>query len=441
MEIIADLELHSKYSRAVSSNMTLKTIAEWADKKGIDLVGSGDFTHPLWLRELESNLEEAGKGVYKLKSQKEGTYPFSEKVRFLLTTEVSCVYSDKGKTRRVHLMIYLPTFQDVKKFNSELTKLGANLFSDGRPIMGLSLLQVAQIALEVNPKALIIPAHVWTPWFGFYGSESGYDSLEEAFGELSKYIYAVETGLSSDPEMNWRIAELENRGIVSFGDAHSPQKLGREATVFELPQVGYENIWRAITLGDQDKASRILYTIEFYPEEGKYHYTGHRKCGVVYSPDEVKRMGLICPVCGKPLTIGVMSRVESLASNSIEVEYEFDGSGVRWIKNKTKQRPKYVMLVPLLEILGESLSLSEGSQKLILLYDHLVKKFGSEFDVLLKTPIDQVEKEAGAKVAEGVKRVRSGEISINPGYDGVFGRVKIWGNNKLSKEIDQETLF
>lgn len=432
MNIIADLEVHSKYARAVSPSMNVPTIGLWADKKGIDLVGSGDFTHPMWLRELESNLEEDGQGIYKLKDS-------SAKTRFLLTSEVSCIYSHNGKGRRVHIMVYLPSFSSVKAFNEELTKRGANLFSDGRPIIGLTLAQVAECALSVNEKALIIPAHVWTPWFGFYGSMSGYDSLGEAFGDLTKSIPAVETGLSSDPAMNWRIGELVGKRIVSFGDAHSPQKLGREATVFNVSELTYDAIARAIWGKGPEK---IAYTIEFYPEEGKYHYTGHRNCRIVYSPNEARKLGMTCPTCGKQLTMGVMSRVESLSSKDAETESNTDKFGVRWIKDKEGKNPDYIMLVPLLEILSEALLAGVGSQAVMNAYEQLIHSFENEFKVLLKTEPSEIEKIAGQKVSEAIQKVRSGDIFIKPGYDGVFGTVKIWKEEE-EKEMgsDQATLF
>ena len=459
MKVIADLEVHSKYARAVSPAMNVPTIAEWAGKKGIGLVGSGDFTHPMWLRELEANLEESGAGVYRLKS------PITDHqslVSFLLTSEVSCMYTHEGKGRRVHIMVYLPSFESVKKFNNELTDMGANLFSDGRPIVGLTLAQIAETALSVDKRAIIIPAHVWTPWFGFYGSQSGYDSLIEAFGDLEKYIPAVETGLSSDPAMNWKIEELENRRIVSFGDAHSPQKLGREATVFELPEISYENVWKAIwgnahSLQSTDysnmqavdrspsavsKESKILYTIEFYPEEGKYHYTGHRKCNVVYSPKDARKMGMICPVCGRALTMGVASRVETLASLHIETESVKDEFGVRFIRDKFGKKTSYIMLVPLLEILAECLGSGVGSKVVGNSYQQLINQFGSEFKVLLETPIMDIRKAVGEKIGEGINKVRLGDIHIEPGYDGVFGTVKIWQpDNQKSEPIDQQALF
>lgn len=842
MQVIADLEVHSKYARAVSPQMTVGNISYWAEKKGIGLVGTGDFTHPLWLRELEANLIEAGEGIYRLKSNVPeklrngaGKSQMSN-VKFLLTSEVSCIYSHKGKGRRVHIMVYLPSFSSVKQFNSELTLRGANLFSDGRPIIGLSLSQVAEIALNVEPKAIIIPAHVWTPWFGFYGHHGGYDSLVEAFGEMEGNIHAIETGLScydaeteilteegwkkfhqvtkrdkfctfnidseeieyqtsrkiyqseyrgkmyhlktkrvdmlvtpnhnllyapadfhtrrqfrlneakslfgkskillksgvwkgktlkyftlpsvkirhgsrfysglrtkaakklpikswlkffgfwiaegwttagrrsdynvcvsnqdkalmsemkqilesfgyttfwdikttytlrvrdyqlfnylkkfgkasdkyvpkdvkeltkglletffnyyilgdghrygrngkglsattistrlrddlqeialkigisayyklhrkkgtffsspsqkskyrqsadswniyfirhnrhaiipsqmkkhgheerwvnyegmvycvsvpnrtlyirrngipvwcgnSDPAMNWRIEELSNRNIVSFGDAHSLQKLGREATVFELPEVTFENVRRALVnpvnqvnqVNKEEKnlinsinrstqlTPRIAYTIEFYPEEGKYHYTGHRKCKVVYSPNEARKMGTICPVCGKSLTVGVMSRVEQLASHDIEVESEKDEFGVRWIKSKEStlraggslSRRPYVMLVPLIEIISEAQGVGIGSQQVAAVYDQLVNSFESEFKILLKTSIEDLKKVASPKIIEGIEKVRSGDIVIEPGYDGVFGKVKIWKENEDAHKvtpIDQGTLF
>lgn len=407
--------------------MTISTIAEWAAKKGIGLVGTGDFTHPLWFRELQSNLIETEEGVYRL---------VGGNVHFLLTTELSCIYSDKGKGRRVHVLIFLPKLSEVEKFNAKLTLRGANLFSDGRPIVGLSLHDVAEIALEVNPQALVILAHAWTPWFGIYGANSGYDSLEEAFGDLAKYIPAVETGLSSDPAMNWRIGELINRSIVSFSDAHSPQKIGREATIFEVEKLSFDEI----------RKLKIAYTIEFYPEEGKYHYTGHRKCGVVYSPNEARKMGLTCPVCGKSLTIGVMGRVEHLATKEVETESEKDKYGVRWIYLKGRARPPYVMMVPLMEILAETYGVGVGSQKIINNYQLIINNLGSEFKVLLETEIGEIRKVVGERVAEAIAKVRSGDIHIEPGYDGVFGEVKIWSDtpgqeSHQNPSLQQKSLF
>lgn len=417
MEFIADLHIHSKYSRAVSQQMVIPEIASWATKKGIKLVGTGDWTHPLWLRELKEHLIDNGEGVYKSKT---------EDVYFLLSTEISSIYTQNGKPHRIHNLVLAPSFSVVEEINNKLRGRGVNLLSDGRPTTGLSSIELCEIVFSVSRDCLVIPAHIWTPWYSLYGSNSGFDSLKECFGEFADQIYAIETGLSSDPAMNWRIEELDNRSIVSFSDAHSPQKLGREATVFEMEErkiLEYEDIRRTI------KEQKISYTIEFYPEEGKYHYTGHRKCSVVQSPEETRRLGETCPVCGRHLTIGVMHRVEELASQP---------SGYR-----PASRPPYKMLVPLVEILSEALSSSISSQIVESEYNRLIENFGSEFAVLLKTPIEEIAKIAGEKVAEGIKRVRKGEIVVDPGYDGVFGVVKIWATTekKEADDVGQMSLF
>ena len=435
MKIIADLHIHSRFARAVSPQMTLPIISSWAKRKGINLVATGDWTHPIWFRELKSGLIEAGEGVYREKNAS------VDDPLFLLSTEISSIYSQGGKTRRIHTLILAPNLKAVEKINKELVDRGANLLSDGRPIIGLSARTVAEIALTVDERCLVIPAHAWTPWFALYGSKTGFDSINDCFGDLAKHIYAIETGLSSDPAMNWKVEELTNRAIVSFSDAHSPRKLGREATVFELNKANYESVRKAI-IGD--KNNKIISTIEFYPEEGRYHYTGHRKCKVIYSPKEAKKKGTTCPVCGKPLTVGVMSRVESLASIDIETESKTDEYGTRWIKDKKGERPPYAMLVPLLEILSEALSVGVTSQKVSIAYEQLVHSLGDEFKVLLKTKLSDIERVGDSRVAEGVGKVRSGDIVIKPGYDGVFGEVNIWKEGEDvqgESQADQETLF
>jgi DNA helicase-2/ATP-dependent DNA helicase PcrA len=462
MKVISDLHIHSKFSRAVSQNMTLPVIAEWAKKKGIGLITTGDFTHPIWFREIKSSLEEAGEGIYKLK--KDLSLSTNDKWRdrtvyFLLSTEISSIYSQGGRTRRIHILIFAPNINTVEKINKELLIHGANLFSDGRPIIGLSAKNLAEIALTVDRRCLVIPAHAWTPWFSLYGSMSGFDSIEECFGDLSKNIYAVETGLSSDPAMNWRIEELTDRSIVSFSDAHSPQKLGREATVFETGSknldISYELIRQAIIGVESENypsKARISHTIEFYPEEGKYHFSGHRNCNVVYSPGEERKLGRTCHVCGKPLTIGVMSRVSELGKKDIEVETEKDEFGVRWIKIDTRaggssRRKPYVTLVPLSEIIAESLGIGVSSKGVSEVYENLVQEFGSEYKILLQTKLDDLKKFTNGRIIEGIKKVRGGDISIEPGYDGVFGKVRIWqSSSKASKiekqqSIDQGALF
>lgn len=442
MKIIADLHFHSKYSRAVSQQMNLPEIGRWARLKGIDLVTTADFTHPLWLREIKANLEETGEGIYRLKGQ--------EKPLFLLTTEISSIYTQNGKLRRIHNLVFAPNLLEAEKIETELARRG-NVMSDGRPIFGLSARDLAALILDTSPEALIVPAHAWTPHFSLYGSESGFDSIEECFGDMAKNIYAVETGLSSSPAMNWRIEELDNRSIISCSDAHSGAKLGREATVFapsengmsnvkfQMSKFSYEDIRKAIK-GEAGKL-KISHTIEFYPEEGKYHFTGHRDCGVRQSPEETKRLGETCPSCGRHLTIGVMHRVEQLATKEIKNEklkIKNDEHGVKWISYE--ERPPYIMLVPLQEILAESLGGLPASRNVQNEYEKLTREFGGEFKVLLNTSLDEITKISGKKVSEGIKKVRSGEIVVEPGYDGVFGTVKIWSSSAKASEDEKKQL-
>lgn len=424
-EIIADLQLHSRFSRAVSPAMTLPVIAQWARRKGIGLVATGDWTHPMWFREIDRDLEETGNGLLALKNKTDGD-PL-----FLLATEVSCIYSQGGRVRRVHTLLWVPRIASARKISQEMTKRGCNLLSDGRPIVGLTSIQIAELVFAVEPKALIIPAHAWTPWFSVYGSLGGFDSIDEAFGPYAKNIYAVETGLSSNPAMNWRIKELDNRAIVSFSDAHSGPKLGREATVFSFPNgPSYDAVYEAVK-GSGTPA--ISYTIEFYPEEGKYHYTGHRACGVRQTPEETRKKGAICPVCGKPLTVGVMHRVDDLAVRndtetglSVVANTRFGIDAVMYGSSVFPKRPPFVMQVPLVEIISEAIGSPVTSPKVDLPYKRLTNELGHEFFVLLRASISDIAKIAGERVAEGIQLVRQGRLVIDPGYDGVFGIVKIW---------------
>lgn len=440
MKIIADLQLHSKYSRAVSQHMNIDEILHWAKRKGIGLVATGDWTHPLWLREIKSNLEELGNGF--LRKRQSGSNEIDEfdtgdDPLFLLATEVSSIYSQGGKGRRIHTLIWAPTFGTVDKINAELLKRGANLLSDGRPIIGLSSIQVAELVLTIDSSCLIIPAHAWTPWFSLYGSESGFDSIDECFGPYAKYIYAIETGLSSDPAMNWRIQELDNRAILSFSDAHSGPKLGREATIFDLQELSFAAIRQAIV------QNRISATIEFYPEEGKYHYTGHRNCGVKQTPRQTREQGATCRVCGRKLTVGVMHRVESLASRS-EEEIERYREGI-WLKSKKfPKRAPYTMMVPLQEIIAEVTGSLVSSQKVQNEYLKLTTNLGGEFMVLLKSSLEDISRLSGESVAEAIAKVRQGDIVVDPGFDGEFGKVKIQTRaHEDKKEIvtDQMSLF
>ncbi|OGG09056.1 hypothetical protein A2154_03420 [Candidatus Gottesmanbacteria bacterium RBG_16_43_7] len=535
MDVIADLQLHSRFSRAVSKEMTLANISAWAKRKGIGLVATGDWTHPMWYREIERDLEETGTGLLKLKqgagvahtnfdpspipSRNKDTHsinsnplgsgsgqnltssPISGDPLFLLATEVSCIYSQAGKGRRIHILVWVPTVESARKISQEMTKRGCNLLSDGRPIIGLTAIDITELVFTIEPKALVIPAHVWTPWFSLYGSMSGFNSIDEAFGKYGKYIFAVETGLSSSPDMNWRIKELDSRAILSFSDAHSGPKIGREATVFEIPEgkLSYDAIYQAIrnrsdvsrdenfldplpasskknkqtdvklaeaesqvkTVKLEKRSAKIssltipnnqipptinqqphiAYTIEFHPEEGKYHYTGHRICKIRYNSEEVKKNGMTCPVCGKALTQGVMQRVEELAGRSeaelqvsgVKRQVSSDGTELNMTKsNAFPQRPPFVMLVPLVEIISECIGSPAISRVTQRVYNSLTDSLGGEFDVLLTASKAGIARVGGEKVAEGVLLARAGDITVEPGYDGVFGIVKIWGEGEKS---------
>jgi len=416
MKIILDLHIHSRYSMATSSQMDLENLDKWAKIKGIQLLATGDFTHPEWFRNLKEKLEPAEPGLFKLKKSDSG-------VRFILNVEISGIYSKKGKVRKIHNLVFAPSFEIVEQINTQLGWIG-NLKSDGRPILGLDSKELAKIVFNVSEDCFIIPCHAWTPWFSIFGSKSGFDSIEECFEEYSDRIFAIETGLSSDPAMNWRLSALDKITLISNSDAHSPAKLGREANVFELDSLSYGSVLDAIKSKDSKK---FLYTIEFYPEEGKYHYDGHRKCGIRLSPSESKKYGNICPVCGRTLTIGVLNRVEELADRPEGFKPE------RVIPFKS--------LVPLLEIVAESLGMTTASKEVEGNYSKLVERFDNEFNVLLNVSLENLKEVASSDIAEGIIKARNGEVSITPGYDGVFGKVSIFAKNGNGGSFRQETLF
>lgn len=463
MELAIDLHLHSRFSRAVSQKMTLPNMFLWGKMKGLNLLSISDFTHPVWIREAKAQLTEVNSGIYRLKNEKEliSQLPFATQKEnlstyFMLSTEVSSIYSEGGAVRRIHNLILAPNFEVVDKINQAFLARGFNLGSDGRPILGISSQNLMELLLSIDNKIALIPCHIWTPWFSLYGSKSGYDRIEDCFGKYAKRIFAVETGLSSDPTMNWRINELENRSIVSFSDAHSMQKMGREATVLR-PKNGnskseilnsneisnstkiensklninesditYDNIMNALVPG-RERVFKISYTIEFYPEEGKYHYTGHRNCNIVQTPLETKKNGTICPVCGSGLTVGVMHRVEDLANTS-EKNYKEkkDEFGTVWMTDKSGKRPKYVNLVPLLEVLSEALGAGVGTQTVESMFNKLLTELGTEHEILLRASVKEIASIAGERVAEGIEKVRSRNIHIVPGYDNTYGVVEIW---------------
>ncbi|MDD5750628.1 MAG: endonuclease Q family protein [Candidatus Pacebacteria bacterium] len=419
MRIIADFHIHSKYSRATSKSMDLEHLDEAAKVKGISVISTGDFTHPLWFKELKDNLRPSEPGLYVLKARKgdlKGT------TRFILTTEISCIYSKNGRVRKVHAVIFAPDLSAVEKINSRLSAIG-NLKADGRPILGLDVKELAAIVLDASHDCFVVPAHLMTPWFSLFGSKSGFDSLEECFEEYSPYIFAGETGLSADPAMLWRMPDSRRIALISCSDAHSAEKIGREACVFDA-ELSYPAIIDAIKSKDSKK---FLFTIEFFPEEGKYHYDGHRACGVRLSPVETRKYHGICPVCGRPLTVGVLSRVEELADRP----EGFAPDNV----------VPYKSLVPLREVISASLGVGPASKQVARVYDNLIKKFGSELNILLDIPLEEL-KQADHFASRAVERMRSGKIMVEPGYDGVYGRVNIFSDEeKKDFRASQRQLF
>ncbi|MFA5135943.1 MAG: endonuclease Q family protein [Patescibacteria group bacterium] len=444
MQIIADLHIHSKYSRAVSQKMDLHGIGSWASIKGIDLVSTGDYTHPIWLREITMHLKETSPGLYELKKPVMGQ---QNPVKFMLTTEISSIYSQAGKTRRMHNIIFAPSIAVAEKINKELLKRGTNLMSDGRPITGIPSKDLLEMVLSIDERCLFVPAHIWTPWFSLFGSKSGFDSIEECFGKNSRYIYAIETGLSSDPIMNWGIKDLENLSILSFSDAHSGPKLGREATVFvpagSNPNLSHRNYsYDDIIDAIKQKAMsplKIGYTIEFFPEEGKYHWTGHRACNIQYGPDEEKKNGVICPVCGKPLTVGVVSRVADLSTKLLtdkDLLFAQNSAGLTFIDDTEKKRRPFVSIIPLLEVM---LELEGGSPtKAERRYHQTITDLGSEFDILLKIPYAEIASYGGELMKKAIETIRTRHAHIDPGYDGVFGTVRLFKDEKQIKKLPTE---
>lgn len=418
MRFIADLHFHSKYSRATSQRMNLENIAVFAKKKGIDIVATADFTHPLWFKELKEKLTPAEAGFYVLKNQKND----SQAVRFIVSGEISNIYSRHNKTRRVHNLILLPSLTAAEKINNRLSWQG-NLKADGRPILGMDSQELLKIVLDFEAQALFVPAHCWTPWFSVFGSMSGFDNLEEAFGDDAKYIYALETGLSSSPEMNWRLSALDKITLISNSDAHSPDNLGREANVFDT-EFSYRGIQEAIIRKDPQK---FLYTIEFFPEEGKYHYDGHRLCKVRFAPEQTKSYKGICPVCDRPLTLGVLFRVEELADR----QKGFQPANAIPFRN----------LVPLQEIIAEALGAQNKTKKVNEYYENLIKLFGNEFNILLDVEESILRKNILPVIAEGIIRVRQGKVIIEPGFDGEYGKVKIFDKKERENFLLQRELF
>jgi uncharacterized protein (TIGR00375 family) len=408
MPFIADLHIHSKYSRATSRDMTPEGLWTWAQLKGVSVIGTGDFTHPGWLTELGEKLEPEDNGLFALrKSFRHDDVPASCRadVLFLLSAEISCIYRKNNRTRKVHCLVFAPDLEAVKRINAALGKIG-NLAADGRPILGLDAKDLLRIVLDASPDAMLVPAHAWTPHFSVFGAASGFDSLEECFEDLTPHIHAIETGLSSDPPMNWRLSGLDGIALISNSDAHSPAKIGREANILDTP-FSYDAMMNAIRTRQGFSG-----TIEFFPEEGKYHFDGHRGCGVRLSPEESERTHDACPLCGAKVTMGVMRRVGRLADR----EEGFRPAGA----------PAFRSLIPLQELIAETLQVRPASKKVTGTYRALLERLGSEFRILMDAPLRDIESAGSPLLREAVARMRAGRVRIAPGYDGEFGTVRIF---------------
>jgi len=394
LRVISDFHIHSKYSRATSRDMEIPSISKWAKIKGIDLVGTGDFTHPDWLKEIKSYLKEYEEGIYEY----DGVY-------FILSAEINLIFSFKGKSRKVHICLLAKSFEDVEKLNRAFSEYG-ELSIDGRPILPFNCIEFTKLIKDLTPDTFIYPAHAWTPWFGIFGSVTGFDSLEEAFGNEIKYIHAIETGLSSDPTMNWLVSKLDKFSLLSNSDAHSPAHLGREANVFQI-DLNYDELIDSIIKKDKN---RFLFTIEFFPEEGKYHFDGHRNCGVSMSPEESIKIKNICPNCHKPMTLGVLHRVYELKDRD---------------KIDNNNFIPYKSVIPLMEIISQALEKNESSKVVQDEYSKIIGKFDNEFNVLIFLPIDEMAGKMDERILKLIKNMREGKVIKKAGFDGEFGKIEV----------------
>ncbi len=423
MRIIADLHIHSRFSLATSRDLVPEKLDFWARRKGIQVVGSGDFTHAGWLAEIARKTEETEPGLFALRRQfrlPDEVLPAETAcapVRFMLSAEISTVYRQSGRTRKVHHLVLAPSFSAVERLRRALLLVGANLDSDGRPIIGLNSRDLLEICLEASEECFLIPAHVWTPWFSVLGAQSGFDDISECYGELSGHIRALETGLSSDPAMNWRCSKLDSFTLLSNSDAHSPEKLGREANLFDC-ELSYPAMLEAMRLGSTS-GHGLLGTLEFFPQEGKYHYDGHRNCRIRLSPAESAALGRICPECGQTLTRGVAGRVTELADRREDF--------------RPDNRPPFFSLVPLKEILAEILSCGASSKKVDKMYLCLLAEFGPELDLLSRVPSAVIRQAGFPELAAALEGMRSGKVSLQEGYDGIYGRISLLNGDKGSE--------
>ncbi len=420
MEFIADFHVHSCYSRATARNMNLENLYTAAQVKGIKVIGTGDFTHPAWLSELKRKLVLQQNGLFALRSDIarvcDQKVPRScrSRVFFMLTAEISNIYKKNGKTRKNHHLIFVPDLETASRMGTKLSTVG-NIKSDGRPILGLDARNLLELLLESTNRGLLVPAHIWTPWFSLLGSKSGFDSVNQCFEDLTPYIYALETGLSSDPSMNRKVSDLDRFTLISNSDAHSPMNLAREANVFKT-DLSYHAIIESIKSGDPD---HFAGTLEFYPEEGKYHYDGHRKCGIVFDPGQTRVHHDRCPVCRKPLTLGVLNRVNQLADRVVE--------------DKRPRRPSVSYVVPLSDLLSEIFGVGPRSKKIFTEYQSVIEKLGPELHVLCKSTLMEIEKKGSAVLAEAIRRMREKKVHIQPGYDGKYGRIRMYTDKELNR--------
>ena len=417
MRFYADLHVHSKYSRATSKDCDLEHLSLWGRKKGITVIGTGDFTHPAWINEIKEKLVPAEPGLFRLRADidKEvtGRLPGSchGVTRFMLSVEISTIYKKGDKTRKIHHLIYAPTLAQAEFINRKLDRIG-NIKSDGRPILGLDSRHLLEIVLEAGEGCYLVPAHIWTPWFAVLGSKSGFDSISECYGDLAEHIFAVETGLSSDPDMIRRVSELDRYRLVSNSDAHSPAKLGREACIFTT-DLDYYSMRSALETGNGYGG-----TAEFFPEEGKYYLDGHRKCNIRLIPEESRKLDGVCPACHKPLTLGVMHRVQELADRTSD--------------KKPENTDSFVSLVSLPEVIAETAGVGPASKRVAKQYDQLLDKLGAELPILNDIPLEEIRNHSGSPlIPEAVARMRKGDVIREAGYDGEYGRIRMFQEDEL----------
>ncbi|MBL6979156.1 MAG: hypothetical protein ISR61_09410 [Desulfobacteraceae bacterium] len=423
MKFLADLHIHSHYSRATSKTLDPERLSIWAQKKGIALIGTGDFTHPGWVSELNDKLVETREGLYQLRPQLQreinSQVPPScgGDTRFLLSGEISCIYKKGDRTRKLHHLILMPNMSSVIKFNKKLARIG-NISSDGRPILGLDSRDLLEIVLETDERAFFIPAHIWTPWFSLFGSKSGFDAIEECFEDLTSHIHALETGLSSDPPMNRCLSALDRYVLVSNSDAHSPGKLGREANIFDT-DLDYDHVIQAMTDGKGFGG-----TIEFFPEEGKYHLDGHRKCKIRLEPEETVELEGRCPVCQRPLTVGVLNRVYQLSD-----------------RDSPKLPKNFISRIPLSEVLSELFGCGPATKKVGGFYERLISQIGPELEILMNVPLTRLRQAGGSVFAEAVGRMRRNQVIREGGYDGQFGVMHLFEDSERETVSEQMALF